>query len=68
MQNVINAANEYVAANFPKAKTGALPNVRVLVGGGAVQEDAVADLVMKSQIISLLVSVWLSWRFLTSPL
>jgi predicted RND superfamily exporter protein len=56
-QNVINAVNEYVAANFPKAKPGALPNLRVLVGGGAIQEGAVANLVMNSQIISILISV-----------
>ncbi|MHB9291962.1 hypothetical protein Holit_01050 [Hollandina sp. SP2] len=49
-QNVINAVNEYVAANFPK-------NVRVFVGGGAIQEGSVSNLVMNSQIISILVSI-----------
>jgi predicted RND superfamily exporter protein len=49
-QNVINAVNDYVAANFPK-------NVRVLVGGGAIQEGAVVGLVVESQIISILISV-----------
>jgi predicted RND superfamily exporter protein len=49
-QNVIKAVNEYVAANFPK-------NVRVLVGGGAIQEGAVVSLVVDSQIISILISV-----------
>jgi predicted RND superfamily exporter protein len=49
-QNVINAVNEYVAANFPK-------NLRVQVGGGAIQEGAVVGLVVESQIISILISV-----------
>jgi predicted RND superfamily exporter protein len=49
-QNVINAVNEYVAANFPK-------NVRVLVGGGAIQEGAIVSMVVDSQIISILISV-----------
>lgn len=49
-QNVINAVNDYVAANFPK-------NVRVFVGGGAIQEGAVVSLVVESQIISILISV-----------
>jgi predicted RND superfamily exporter protein len=49
-QNVINVVNEYVAANFPE-------NVRVLVGGGAIQEGAVVSLVVDSQIISILISV-----------
>jgi predicted RND superfamily exporter protein len=49
-QNVIKAVNEYVAANFPE-------NVRVFVGGGAIQEGAVANWVMNSQIISILISV-----------
>jgi predicted RND superfamily exporter protein len=49
-QNVIDVVNEYVAVNFPK-------NVRVLVGGGAIQEGAVVNLVVDSQIISILISV-----------
>jgi predicted RND superfamily exporter protein len=55
-QNVIQAVNDYVVANFPKAKPG-LPNVRVLIGDGATQEGAFASLVMDSQIISIIVSV-----------
>lgn len=49
-QEVINAVNEYVAANFPK-------NLRVFVGGGATQEGAMSALVMDSQISSLVISV-----------
>jgi predicted RND superfamily exporter protein len=48
--NVIEAINNYVAANFPK-------NVRVLVGGGATQMGAITDLVTSSQIISLIIAV-----------
>jgi predicted RND superfamily exporter protein len=47
---VINAVNEYVAANFPK-------NLRVLVGGGAIQEGGLVSLVVDSQVISILISV-----------
>jgi predicted RND superfamily exporter protein len=47
---VINAVNEYVAANFPK-------NLRVLVGGGAIQEGELVNLVVDSQVISILISV-----------
>jgi predicted RND superfamily exporter protein len=49
-KNVIEAINNYVAANFPE-------NVRVLVGGGATQMGAVTDLVTSSQIISLIIAV-----------
>jgi predicted RND superfamily exporter protein len=49
-QNVIDAVNEYVAANFPK-------NVRVIVGGGVIQETAVINLIVESQIISIVISV-----------
>jgi predicted RND superfamily exporter protein len=47
---LIRAVNGYAAVNFPK-------NVKVLVGGGAVQEGALARLVVSSQIISIFVSV-----------
>jgi predicted RND superfamily exporter protein len=49
-QNVIKAVNEYVAANFPE-------NVKVFVGGGAIQEGALVNMVVDSQIISILISV-----------
>jgi predicted RND superfamily exporter protein len=49
-QKVIRAVNDYVEANFPK-------NVKVLVGGGATQEGALARLVVSSQTISIFVSV-----------
>jgi predicted RND superfamily exporter protein len=54
---VIDEINRYAAANFPKAKPGALPNVRVLVGGGAAQEAAIANLVTSSQVSSILIAV-----------
>ena len=47
---VINIINEYINVNFPK-------NVRVMIGGGATQEIAVTDLILNSQIISILISV-----------
>jgi predicted RND superfamily exporter protein len=49
-QNVSRAVNEYVAANFPK-------NVKVLVGGGATQEGALARLMVSSQIVSVFAAV-----------
>jgi predicted RND superfamily exporter protein len=49
-KHVTRAIHDYVAANFPK-------NARVLVGGGAAQEGALARLVVSSQTISILVSV-----------
>ncbi|MDR2480226.1 MAG: MMPL family transporter [Treponema sp.] len=49
-QKVIDLIKAYVEANFPK-------NVRVVIGGGAVQEGAVTALIVKSQIISIAVSV-----------
>jgi len=49
-QAVIDAINGYVAANFPR-------DVRVLVGGGATQEMAIAGMVTSSQISSLLIAV-----------
>jgi predicted RND superfamily exporter protein len=51
-QKVIAAVNDYVAANFPK-------NVKVLVGGGATQEGALSVLVMNSQIVSIIMSVFI---------
>jgi predicted RND superfamily exporter protein len=48
--NVVNAINRYVAANFPK-------NVTVLVGGGAMQEGAISALVLNSQIVSIFITV-----------
>jgi predicted RND superfamily exporter protein len=47
---VMDAINEYVAANFP-------PTVKVLVGGGAAQMGAMTSLITSSQIISIIVAV-----------
>jgi predicted RND superfamily exporter protein len=49
-QEIIDIINEYIAANFPK-------NVRVMIGGGATQEIAVTDLIFRSQVISIFISV-----------
>jgi predicted RND superfamily exporter protein len=54
---VTDAINAYVAAHFPPAKPGALPNVRVIIGGGAAAEGAVSNLIIHSQAISIVVSV-----------
>ena len=47
---VVEKINAYIDANFPK-------NVRVMIGGGAMQEGAITELIMSSQIISIVVSV-----------
>jgi predicted RND superfamily exporter protein len=50
VQKVIKAVNTYISANFPK-------NVWVMFGGTAVLEAEVTNLVVASQIISVLVSI-----------
>jgi predicted RND superfamily exporter protein len=47
---VIDIINNYITHNFPKT-------VRVVIGGGATQEGAVTDLIVNSQIISLVISI-----------
>ena len=47
---VIDIINDYIAVNFPQ-------NVRTMLGGGVTQEIAVTDLILNSQIISILISV-----------
>jgi predicted RND superfamily exporter protein len=47
---VINEINRYAAANFPK-------NVKVVIGGGAIQEGAISSLATHSQIISIIIAV-----------
>jgi predicted RND superfamily exporter protein len=47
---VIDTINGYIAANFPK-------NVRVIIGGSAVQEGAVTSLIVNAQVISVVISV-----------
>jgi predicted RND superfamily exporter protein len=47
---IIDIINTYIMHNFPET-------VRVMIGGGAIQEGAVTDLIVNSQIISLVVSV-----------
>jgi predicted RND superfamily exporter protein len=49
-REVVQRIKKYIDANFPKT-------VRVLIGGGAIMEGAVADLIVNSQIISIVVSV-----------
>jgi predicted RND superfamily exporter protein len=47
---VVDTANEYIAANFPK-------NVKVVVGGGSMVQGELTDLVMKSQILTIIISI-----------
>jgi predicted RND superfamily exporter protein len=47
---VVDKINAYIDANFPK-------NLQVMIGGGAMQEGAITELIMSSQIISISVSV-----------
>ena len=49
---VLDIINEYIEVNFPK-------NVRVMIGGGVTQEIAVTELILNSQIISILISVFM---------
>jgi predicted RND superfamily exporter protein len=49
-QAVIDIVNEYISVNIPK-------NVSVKVGGGITQEIAITDMILNSQIISILISV-----------
>jgi len=49
---VINIINNYIKANFPE-------NVSIMIGGGVTQEIAVADLILNSQIISIIISVFM---------
>jgi predicted RND superfamily exporter protein len=47
---VIKKINAYINANFP-------PNMQVMIGGGATLEGAVTELIISSQIISIVVSI-----------
>jgi predicted RND superfamily exporter protein len=47
---IIDLIKAYIDQNFPKT-------VRVMIGGGATQEGAVTDLIVNSQIISIVISV-----------
>jgi predicted RND superfamily exporter protein len=47
---VVAAANEYIDANFPK-------NVKVTVGGGSMVLGEMTNLVTKSQILSIVISI-----------
>jgi predicted RND superfamily exporter protein len=47
---VVAVANEYIAANFPK-------NVKVTVGGGSMVLGEMTNLVTKSQILSIVISI-----------
>jgi predicted RND superfamily exporter protein len=51
-QEVIDIVKEYIAVNFPK-------NVRVIIGGGVTYEMAITDLIFNSQIISIIISVFI---------
>jgi len=47
---VIDIIKKYIDVNFPK-------NVRIMIGGGVIQEIAVTDLILNSQIISIIISI-----------
>jgi len=49
-QKVIDIINSYIDANFPK-------NVRIMISGGVALEMAVTDLILNSQIISIIISI-----------
>ncbi|MCL2175159.1 MAG: MMPL family transporter [Treponema sp.] len=49
-RKVIGIINDYVKINFPE-------NVKVMIGGGVTQEIAVTELILNSQIISIMISV-----------
>jgi predicted RND superfamily exporter protein len=47
---IVENINGYIDVNFPK-------DVQVMIGGGAMQEGAITELIISSQIISIAVSV-----------
>jgi len=49
-QAVIDIIKNYTDANFPK-------NVQIIIGGNVIYEIAVSDLILNSQIISIIISV-----------
>ncbi|MDR1030842.1 MAG: MMPL family transporter [Treponema sp.] len=49
-KSVVDTIKKYIEVNFPKT-------VRAMIGGSAMMEGAVADLIINSQIISLVISV-----------
>lgn len=57
-KEIVDVIKNYVDANFPQT-------VRVMVGGGALMESAVADLIVNSQIVSIFVSVLMVFLIIT---
>ena len=51
-KEVIEVIEKYIDVNFPK-------NVRTMIGGGVMQELAVTDLILNSQIISIIISIFM---------
>jgi len=49
---LLGTINDYIAVNFPK-------NARTMIGGSVTQEIAVSDLILNSQIISIIISVFM---------
>jgi predicted RND superfamily exporter protein len=58
IREITGIINEYVKVNFP-------PNVRVMIGGGAMQEIAITELIFNSQIISVFISVLMVFFIIT---
>ncbi|MCL2265578.1 MAG: efflux RND transporter permease subunit [Treponema sp.] len=50
--DVIDIIKKYIEVNFPE-------NVRIMIGGGVTQEIAVTDLILNSQIISIIISIFM---------
>jgi len=48
----VDIIKKYIDLNFPK-------NVRVMLGGGVMQEIAITDLILNSQIISIFISIFM---------
>ena len=51
-RKIIDIIEDYIKINFPK-------NVRIMIGGGVTQEIAITDLILNSQIISIIISVFM---------
>ncbi|MDR0320946.1 MAG: MMPL family transporter [Treponema sp.] len=55
---VIKKINAYIDANFPK-------NIEVMIGGGATLEGAVTELIISSQVISIVASILIVFLIIT---
>jgi len=51
-REIIDIIEDYIKINFPE-------NVRIMIGGGVTQEIAITDLILNSQIISIIISIFM---------